>query len=117
MASINGFTVVPYSDPLLGTYVVPGSTTRLSVRKEIAPLLIGFARDFNVQVELLNPKSCWGHAPRMIGSSGQWSFHAPGIALDLNAFGIDHNEAVDAWLATKVFKLTKHIMKGFRICK
>lgn len=85
MASINGFTVVQYGDPLLGTYTVPGSTTRLSVRDEVAPLLIGFARDFNREVEPLNPKSCWGHAPKKIPGSNSWSFHAPGIALDLNA--------------------------------
>lgn len=85
MASINGFTVVPYGDPLLKTYTVPGSDTRLSVRAEIAPILIGFAADFHRYVEPLNPKSCWGHAPRKIAGTDSWSFHAPGIAEDLNA--------------------------------
>jgi D-alanyl-D-alanine carboxypeptidase/Putative peptidoglycan binding domain len=85
MASINGFTVVQYGAPELATFTVPGTGTRLSVRKEIAPLLIGLARDFNATVEALDHTSCWGHAPRKIKGSNSWSFHAPGIAIDLNA--------------------------------
>lgn len=85
MPSINGFDVVPYGSPKLKTYVVPGTTTKLSVRAEVAPLLIGFAADFNTHVEKLDGKSSWGHAPRKIAGSDSWSFHAPGIAIDLNA--------------------------------
>lgn len=85
MPSINGFSVVQYGDPLLGTFVVPGSTTKLSVRREVAPLLIGFAADYHRLVEPLDPRYCWGHSPKMIPGSTSWSFHAPGIALDLNA--------------------------------
>ncbi len=85
MASINGFTVLQYGAPELATYPVPGTDTRLSVRKEVAPLLIGLARDFHATVEPLNPKSCWGHAPRKVRGGTAWSYHAPGIAIDLNA--------------------------------
>lgn len=85
MPSINGFTVVPYGDPLLKTYTVNGSTTKLSVRAEVAPLMIGFAADFHRLVEKLDGKSSWGHAPRKIAGSDSWSFHAPGIAMDLNS--------------------------------
>lgn len=85
MASINGFTVVPYGDSHLKTYAVPGSDVRLSVRAEVAPLLIGFAADFHRLVEPLIAGQCWGHAPRRISGSTSWSFHAPGIAIDLNA--------------------------------
>jgi peptidoglycan hydrolase-like protein with peptidoglycan-binding domain len=85
MPSINGFTVVQYGAPELATFTVPGSDTRLSVRREVAPLLIGLARDFHATVEPLNPRSCWGHAPRKIRGSNAWSYHAPGIAIDLNA--------------------------------
>lgn len=85
MASINGFDVVPYRSPKLAKFLVPGATVRLSVRKEVAPLLIGLARDFHATVERLDPDSTWGHAPRKIANSNRWSYHAPGIALDLNA--------------------------------
>lgn len=85
MASINGFTVVPAGAVQLGTFTVPGTTTRLIVRKEVAPLLIALARDFHATVEPLNPKSCWGHAHRKVRGGTAWSYHAPGIAIDLNA--------------------------------
>ncbi len=85
MASINGFNVVQYGASELATYTVPGSDTRLSVRKEVAPLLIGLARDFHATVEPLDRKSCWGHAPRKVRGGSAWSYHAPGIAVDLNA--------------------------------
>lgn len=86
MPSINGFDVVPYGSDKLATYTVPGSNVKLSVRKEVAPLLIGFAADFHRVVETLNVgKDDWGHAPRKIAGSDSWSFHAPGIAMDLNS--------------------------------
>lgn len=84
MPSINGFTVVPYGDPALATYAVGDRGCRLSVRREIAPLLIGFANDFARLVEPITLNS-WGHAPRKIPGTDSWSFHAPGIALDLNS--------------------------------
>jgi hypothetical protein len=84
MPEINGFTVVPYGDPALATYDVGGQGTRLSVRREVAALLIGFARDFDRLVEPVT-KNSWGHAPRKIPGTNSWSFHAPGIALDLNS--------------------------------
>ena len=86
MPSINGFDVVSYGSDKLATYLVPGTTVKLSVRKEVAPLMIGFAADFHRLVESLNAgKDDWGHAPRKIAGSDSWSFHAPGIAMDLNS--------------------------------
>jgi hypothetical protein len=85
MPSINGFTVVPYGDPALATYIVGDRGLRLSVRKEVAPLLIGFATDYHNTVEPLRPGHTWGHAPRQIPGGSSWSFHAPGIAMDFNA--------------------------------
>jgi hypothetical protein len=85
MATINGFSVEPYGSPKLATYTVPGTGVRLSVRREIAPLIIGLAADFHRTVETLDPRSCWGHAPRKIAGTNSWSFHAPGIAGDFNA--------------------------------
>ncbi len=118
MASINGFTVVQYGAPELATYTVPGGDARLSVRKEVAPLLIGLARDFHATVEPLNSRSCWGHAPRKIKGSNAWSYHAPGIAIDLNAeahplgsrgtFNAAQQQAIRALLA-------KYTYNGVRI--
>lgn len=83
--SINGFPVGPAKRIGVKSYRVPGTTVALSVRASIAPLLIGFARDFHKQVEPLRKGTCWGHAHRKIRGSGKWSFHAAGIAIDLNA--------------------------------
>lgn len=85
MVSVLGFTVVDYGSSAIGTYTVPGTAVKLSVRKEIAPLLIGFARDFNTRVEALHSGWCWGFNPRHIAGSSTWSNHAWGGAIDLNA--------------------------------
>lgn len=84
MATVLDFTVVPYGDPAIGTYNIQGSGVRISLRKEIAPILVGFMIDFVKQVEPLDPKTCGGHNPRKITGSSSWSRHAPGIAVDLN---------------------------------
>ncbi len=85
VAVMHGFTVVPYGSPALGVFTVPDTTIRLSLRREVAPLLLAFCRDFNNHVEKLHPGWCWGHAPKKIKGTKQWSEHAWGGAVDLNA--------------------------------
>jgi len=85
MASINGFTVLKFGDPALAKFKIPGTEARVSLRREVAKLMVGLAADFHKNVEELNPKSCWGHDFRKIDETNSWSFHAPGIAIDLNA--------------------------------
>lgn len=85
MVSVMGYTVLPYGAPQLGTFKIPGSTVSLTARREIAPLLVGFARDFHAEVEELVPGWCWGHSPRLIRGSTKISRHAWGGAWDLNA--------------------------------
>lgn len=84
MATVLDFTVVPYGDPAVKVYNIPGTGVRMSIRAEVAPLLVGFAADFAKQVEPLDPKTCGCHNPRKIAGSSSWSRHAPGIAMDLN---------------------------------
>lgn len=85
MATILGFTVIPaYGDPLLGTYLVPGTSIKLTLRKEVAPLLLAVARDFDREVEALKAGQCGGFNPRKIAGSTSWSRHALGCAIDLN---------------------------------
>ena len=84
-ASVRGFTVLDYGSPLLGTFLIPGTAVRLSLRREIAPLLIAATRDFHREVEELRPGWCWGFAHRRIEGSSRWSSHAIGCAVDLNA--------------------------------
>lgn len=85
MASINGFSVVNYGAPELATFTVPGTSVRLSLRKEMASLMLGFARDFHTTVEPLRVGWCWGHAYRAVTAGHTWSFHSAGIAMDFNA--------------------------------
>ncbi|TKC98300.1 M15 family peptidase [Polyangium fumosum] len=83
--SINGFSVGPAKRIGVKTYRVPGTKVSLPVRAIIAPLLIGFAKEFHQKVERLRKGWCWGHANRNIRGSKRPSFHAAGIAIDLNA--------------------------------
>lgn len=85
MLPVNGFSAVNYGSPLLGTYTVPGTQVRISLRKEIAPLFLAFLTAWNIEVEKLDPKSCWGHAYREVRGSNSTSFHACGTACDENA--------------------------------
>jgi hypothetical protein len=84
-AAINGFTVLGFGHPALATYAVPDTGVRLCLRRETAPLLIAFTRDFHRHVERLNRRTCRGHSYRRIRGSSSWSFHAAGVAVDLNA--------------------------------
>ncbi len=81
MLPINGFSAVDYGSSLLGTYTVPRTEVRYSLRRETAPLFLAFLGAWNAQIEPLDPKSCWGHAYRATYTS----FHACGIAADQNA--------------------------------
>jgi peptidoglycan hydrolase-like protein with peptidoglycan-binding domain len=83
MATLLGFPV-PAKGASLGTFLVPGTAVKLTVDRAIAPILIGFARDFDREVEELIPGQCGGYNPRRIGGSASWSRHAIGCAIDLN---------------------------------
>lgn len=86
MASVGGFTVSSSPSAIgVRAYRVPGTSVLLPVRSEIAPLLIGFAREFHLTVEPLVPGWNWGYHYRSVTGGGGYSFHAAGIAIDLNA--------------------------------
>lgn len=86
MASINGFAISSNKSAIgIKTYKVPGTTTSLPVRSEIAPLLIGLAAEFHRKVEPLHKGWCWGYAYRAVRGASKPSFHAGGLAIDLNA--------------------------------
>lgn len=86
MAAINGFPASPSPSALdIRTYTVPGTSVELTCRHDIAPLLIGFAADFHRLVQPLHDGWCWGYAYRDVRGAETISFHACGIAVDLNA--------------------------------
>jgi len=82
--AINGFSTCNPS--VLGIYRVPGTKRSLQVRREIAPLLIGFAAEFHQLVEPIDGKlDDWGYACRKVRFRNTVSFHSAGLAIDLNA--------------------------------
>lgn len=86
MALINGFPVDD-SPHTIGVrpFRVPGTTVTVPVRADVAPLLLGFASEFHRTVEPLVSGWNWGYAYRPVTGGRSPSFHAAGIALDLNA--------------------------------
>lgn len=86
MATINGFQVLSaYGSPLIGSFIVPGTDVAVAVRRDVAPLLIGFLQEFDQKVERLRRGQCWGFAPRLVRGGATPSFHSAGIAVDINA--------------------------------
>jgi len=83
MATLLGFPV-PAKGSTLGTFLVPGTAAKLTVDRAIAPIMIGFARDFDREVEELIPGQCGGFNPRKIAGTNAWSLHAIAAAEDLN---------------------------------
>lgn len=85
--SINGFTCGPANEIGVKNYYIPGTEVSFpgGFRAEVAPLLLGFWRDFNIQVEPLSKGWCWGYAARDVRGSQSPSFHWAGIAGDGNA--------------------------------
>lgn len=82
--SINGFSTCQPST--IGTYRIPGTTRVITARKEIAPLLLGYAMEFHRLVEPIDGfLDDWGYVCKAIPGYQVMSFHAAGLAFDLNA--------------------------------
>lgn len=85
LAPIGGFAALKYGSPQLGTFAIPGSSVRLSLRRETAPLHVALAAAWDAEVEALIPGQCWGHAYRVVRGATITSYHAVGNAMDLNS--------------------------------
>lgn len=83
--AINGFSTC--RPDLCGVFRVPGTNRSLQVRRDIAPLLIGFAAEFHRLVEpiTIDPRDDWGYNCRLVRGRTAVSHHAGGLAIDLNA--------------------------------
>lgn len=70
------------------SFIVPGTDLKLACAEAVAPLLIGFAAEFNRLIEPIDGAKLddWGYAFRDIrGNVGKLSNHSSGTAIDLNA--------------------------------
>ena len=75
---------------LLGiqSFDIPGTSLKIACAKDVAPLLVNFAKDFHEWVEPIDEGQLddWGYAFRMTrGSDKVLSNHSSGTAIDLNA--------------------------------
>ena len=69
------------------SYKVESSHINLKCAEKVAPLLIGFAKEFNELIEPLDVGADdWGYCYRMVrGTTDKLSNHSSGTAIDLNA--------------------------------
>jgi hypothetical protein len=70
------------------SYPITGTSIKLQCAESVAPLLIGFAVEFNELIESIDGSSLddWGYCFRNIrGDVGKLSNHSSGTAIDLNA--------------------------------
>ena len=89
LQSYNGWTAS--KDPTeigIKSYLVPGPEIKLRCAESVAPLLVGFATEFNNLIETIDGGSLddWGYCFREVrGVPGKISNHSSGTAIDLNS--------------------------------
>jgi hypothetical protein len=87
--SANGWTASKIRAEIdIDSFLIPGTTIKLTCNKAVAPLLVGLAAEFHELIEPIDEGSLddWGYCYREIrGSSTNLSNHSSGTAIDLNA--------------------------------
>ena len=86
------------------SYAIEGTSIKLQCAEAVAPLLVGFAKEFHELIEPIDGGGLddWGYCYRDVrGNVGKLSNHSSGTAIDLNAtrhplgkFGTFPNEKV-----------------------
>lgn len=89
LTSSNGWTASSDQNAIgIKSYPVKGTQIKLRCAEKVAPLLIGFAEEFNELIEPIDGATLddWGYCFRNVrGSRNKLSNHASGTAIDLNA--------------------------------
>jgi hypothetical protein len=87
--SINGWSVIPrWGHPMLDTKFIPGTSRRITMRKDVLPYFLAFAADYHKWIAPIDTGTFddWSyHPPRTGRASNKISDHSSGTALDLNA--------------------------------
>jgi hypothetical protein len=82
--SLNGWSVIPSSSsPLLRVIAIPGTTKKVRVRAEIAPVFAAALSLVHQHVINLNPGTTAGYCYRQARMSNGFSNHASGTAVDM----------------------------------
>jgi hypothetical protein len=85
-ASARGWGSPPAARASMVNVVVPGTSWKIPVHPEIAPLVEYALTEGDRRGYSARDGECWGYASRMIrGSTTNWSNHAWGLAVDINA--------------------------------
>lgn len=104
--SINGWPVLSPGDSKIATGTIPGTTRKLTMRKDVLPLFLALAADYNARISDLDNERViddWGYAYRKSRLSSAWSDHSSGTAMDLNAAqeGQQNMRPMNWWVRTK----------------
>jgi hypothetical protein len=70
------------------SYAIPGTSLKIRCAEAVAPLIVGFCKEFNELIEPLDGGQLddWGYCFRMVrGTTDKLSNHSSGTAIDLNA--------------------------------
>ena len=89
LTSYNGWTASKEPAHIkIKSYAIPGTDLKIRCAEAVAPLIVGFCKEFNELIEPLDGGQLddWGYAFRMVrGTTDKLSNHASGTAIDLNA--------------------------------
>jgi hypothetical protein len=89
LVSYNGWKASAKPESIhVKSYAIPGTQLKIRCAEAVAPLIVGFCKEFNELIEPLDGGQLddWGYAFRMVrGSTDKLSNHASGTAVDLNA--------------------------------
>ena len=89
LTSYNGWTASKEPAHIkIKSYAIPGTDLKIRCAEAVAPLIVGFCKEFNELIEPLDGGQLdeWGYAFRSVrGVSDKLSNHASGTAIDLNA--------------------------------
>jgi hypothetical protein len=89
LKSYNGWTASDKPESIhVKSYAIPGTKLKIRCAEAVAPLIVGFCKEFNELIEPLDGGQLddWGYAFRMVrGSTDRLSNHASATAIDLNA--------------------------------
>lgn len=86
--SINGWPVIKsYGSKQLKSGVVKGTKVKFTLRKEVLPLFLALAKEYNETIAPLDgkPQDDWSYNYRTSRYSSNWSNHSSGTAVDLNS--------------------------------
>ena len=89
LTSYNGWTASDKPESIhVKSHAIPGTHLKIRCAEAVAPLIVGFCKEFNELIEPLDGGQLddWGFAFRMVrGSTDRLSNHSSGTAVDLNA--------------------------------